>query len=120
MRSAIVLLLISEIIATLGVAAVTLYIFRRRERERFLLWFGLFSILYSVVLVVRNSVFRMGFGQPQTIGLVVDHLITLSTAVPGLLLFEDFYGRGWRGLLRLPRLELLCCRRRHRPEKMGI
>lgn len=100
MRSAIVLLLISEIIATLGVAAVILYAFRRRERERFLLWFGLFSILYAVVLVVRNSVFRLGFGQPQTIGLAVDHLITLSTAVPGLLLFEDFYGRGWRGLLR--------------------
>ena len=100
MRSAIVLLLISEIIATLGAAAVTLYVFRRREREKFLLWFGLFSILYAVVLAVRNSVFRMAFGQPHTIGLVVDHLITLSTAVPGLLLFENFYGRGWRGLLR--------------------
>ena len=100
MRSAIALLLISEIIATLGVASVTLYAFRRRERERFLLWFGLFSVLYAVVLVVRNSVFRLGFGQPQTFGLVVDHLITLSIAVPGLLLFEELYGRGWRGLLR--------------------
>lgn len=87
-------------IATLGVAAVILYGFRRRDREKFLLWFGLFSILYAVVLIVRNSAFRMGFGQPQTIGLAIDHIISLSTVVPGLLLFEDFYGRGWRASAR--------------------
>ena len=99
-RSTIALLLISDVIATLGVAAVTLYVFRRRDRERYLLWFGLFSILYAIVLIVRNSAFRLGFGQPQAIGLAVDHLISLSTVVPGLLLFEDFYGRGWRSSLR--------------------
>jgi len=99
-RSVIILLLISELIATFGVAAVILHVFRRRDRERFLLWFGLFSILYAVVLIVRNSAFRMGFGQPGAIGLAVDHLISLSTVVPGLLLFEEFYGRGWRNSVR--------------------
>jgi hypothetical protein len=83
-QSAIILLLISEMIATLGVAAVTLYVFRRRDRERFLLWFGLFSMLYAAVLILRNSAFRLGFGQPQAIGLAIDHVIILSTAVPGL------------------------------------
>jgi sigma-B regulation protein RsbU (phosphoserine phosphatase) len=99
-RSAITLLLISDVMATLGAAAVTLYAFRRRSQERFLLWFGLFSILYAVVLIVRNSAFRLGFGQPQAIGRAVDHFISLSTVVPGLLLFEDFYGRGWHASLR--------------------
>jgi sigma-B regulation protein RsbU (phosphoserine phosphatase) len=42
----------------------------------------------------------MGFGEPQAVGLAVDHLISLATVVPGLLLFEDFYGRGWRASLR--------------------
>jgi sigma-B regulation protein RsbU (phosphoserine phosphatase) len=42
----------------------------------------------------------MGFGQPQSIGLAVDHVISLSTVVPGLLLFQDFYGRGWRDSVR--------------------
>jgi sigma-B regulation protein RsbU (phosphoserine phosphatase) len=93
-------LLISDIIATLGGAAVILYAFRRRSQERFLLWFGLFSILYAVVLIVRNPALRAGFGQPHAIGLAVDHLISLSTVVPGLLLFEDFYGRGWHASLR--------------------
>ena len=100
MRSAIVLLLISDVIAAFGVAAVTLHAFRRRDRERFLLWFGLFSILYAAVLIARNSAFRLGFGQPQAIGLAVEHLISLSTAVPGLLLFQEFYGRGWHASLR--------------------
>jgi phosphoserine phosphatase RsbU/P len=99
-RSAIILLLISDIIAMLGAAAVTLYAFRRRAHERFLLWFGLFSILYSVVLIVRNSAFQLGFGQPQAIGLAVDHILSLATVVPGLLLFENFYGRGWHASLR--------------------
>ena len=100
MRNTVALLLISNVIATLGVAAVTLYVFRRRDRERFLLWFGLFSILYATVLIVRNSAFRLGFGQPHAIGLAVEHFISLATVVPGLLLFEDFYGRGWRASVR--------------------
>ena len=100
MQNAIILLLISEMIATLGVAAVTLYVFRRRDRERFLLWFGLFSILYAAVLILRNTAFRLGFGQPGAFGLAVDHVSSLATAIPGLLLFEDFYGPGWRASLR--------------------
>lgn len=99
-RSTIALLLISDVIATLGVAAVTLFVFRRRDRERFLLWFGLFSILYATVLTVRNSAFQLGFGRPQAMGLAVEHFISLATVIPGLLLFEDFYGRGWRASVR--------------------
>ncbi len=100
MRAAITLLIVSTVIVALGAAAVTVYAIRLRHREKFLLWFGLFSILYGLVLMVRNSVFRLAFGQPQNIGLYVERLIAVSTVVPGLLLFEEFYGRGWRSSLR--------------------
>jgi sigma-B regulation protein RsbU (phosphoserine phosphatase) len=99
-HAAVILLIVSTFIATLGGAAVTVYAFRWRRRERFLLWFGLFSILYGIVLIVRNSVFRLGFGQPQGIELSLERLISLSTIVPGLLLFGEFYGPGWRSSLR--------------------
>jgi phosphoserine phosphatase RsbU/P len=99
-RAAITLLIVSTVIVALGAAAVTVYAIRLRHREKFLLWFGLFSILYGLVLIVRNSVFRLGFGRPQNLGLSVERLIALSTIVPGLLLFEEFYGRGWRSSLR--------------------
>jgi hypothetical protein len=64
-------------------------------RERFLLWFGLFSILCGTVLVVKSSGLRLAFGQPQSMGLSAERLISLSTIVPGLSLREEFYGRGW-------------------------
>ena len=100
MGAAITLLIVSTVIVALGAAAVTVYAIRVRHRERFLLWFGLFSILYGLVLIVRNSVFRLGFRPPQNIGLYVERLIAVFTIVPGLLLFEEFYGRGWRSSLR--------------------
>jgi sigma-B regulation protein RsbU (phosphoserine phosphatase) len=99
-RGAITLLMVSTAILTLGTAAVILYVSRRRVHERSVLYFGLFSILYGIVLVVRNPAFRLGFGQPQSIGLFIEHLISLATIIPGLLLFEEFYGRGWRSSLR--------------------
>ncbi|MDT7817791.1 MAG: hypothetical protein QOJ42_7707, partial [Acidobacteriaceae bacterium] len=100
MRAAITLLIASTLIVALGAAAVTVYAIRVRHREKFLLWFGLFAILYGLVLIVRNSVFRLGFGEPQDFAVYVERLIALSTIVPGLLLFEEFYGRGWRSSLR--------------------
>jgi phosphoserine phosphatase RsbU/P len=99
-RAAITLLIASTVIVALGAAAVIVYAIRLRHREKFLLWFGLFSILYGLVLIVRNSVFRLGFGEPLNFGVYVERLIALSTIVPGLLLFEEFYGRGWRSSLR--------------------
>jgi phosphoserine phosphatase RsbU/P len=99
-RAAITLLIVSTVIVALGAAAVTVYAIRLRHREKFLLWFGLFSILYGLMLFVRNSVFRLGFGQPENIELYIERLIALSAIVPGLLLFEEFYGRGWRSSLR--------------------
>jgi sigma-B regulation protein RsbU (phosphoserine phosphatase) len=99
MRSAIALLMVSTVIVTLGSAAVLFYASRRKLRERSVLWFGLFSILYGIVLVVRNPAFGQGFGQPEGIGLSIGRLLSLSTIVPGLLLFEEFYGRGWRSSL---------------------
>ena len=78
MRSAITLLIVGAIVVTLGVAAVTVYAFRRRAHERFLLWFGLFSILYGIVLIVRNSAFRLAFGQPDGIELSVERFMFVN------------------------------------------
>ena len=43
MRGAITLLIVGAVIVTLGSSAVFVSALRRRVRERFLLWFGLFS-----------------------------------------------------------------------------
>ncbi len=100
MRTAITILMVSTVIVTLGTAALMFYASRRKVREKSVLWFGLFSILYGVVLVVRNPAFRQGFGQPDAIELSIESLTSWLMIVPGLLLFEDFYGPGWRSSLR--------------------
>jgi sigma-B regulation protein RsbU (phosphoserine phosphatase) len=99
-RDAIAILIVGSVIVTLGTAAIIVHAFRRRSRERFLLWFGLFSISYGMVLVIRNEVFRIGFGNPGVVGLSLERLISLATIIPGILLFEEFYGFGWRASIR--------------------
>jgi hypothetical protein len=38
-------------IAALGSCAIVVYAFRRKPRERVLLWFGLFAAPYGVILI---------------------------------------------------------------------
>jgi phosphoserine phosphatase RsbU/P len=97
---AIAILIVGTVIVTLGAAAIAVYVFRRRSRERFLIWFGLFSLLYGTVLVTRNTAFRLGFGQPAGLWHLLERIVGMLTIVPGLLLFEEFYGRGWRSSIR--------------------
>ena len=99
-QSAIALLIVGTMISTLGAAAIVVHVFRRRVHERFLLWFGLFSILYGTVLIVRNPVFRLVFGQPQEAWISIERLLSLATIIPGFFLLEEFYGRGWRSSIR--------------------
>jgi hypothetical protein len=61
---------------------------------------GSLLLLQGIVLVVRTPAFRLGFGQPEGIELSVEPLLSLSTSVPGLLHFEEFYGREWRSSIR--------------------
>jgi hypothetical protein len=85
-RSAITLLIVGAVIVTLRCRCCHCVCLSARAHERFLLWFSLFSILDGIVLVARNSAFRLGFGQPERIELSVERLIGFSTSVPGLLL----------------------------------
>jgi hypothetical protein len=56
-RDAITLRIIGAVGATLGSAAVTVYVFGGGPHEKFLLWFGSFSILYGIVLVPEILLF---------------------------------------------------------------
>jgi sigma-B regulation protein RsbU (phosphoserine phosphatase) len=42
----------------------------------------------------------MAFGEPQGWWPFISRFVELATIVPALLLFEDFYGRGWRSSVR--------------------
>lgn len=100
MRTEILTFIVSVTICLIGGVALAAYALRSRSKERDLLWVGLFALLYGADLVLRNPVFEVGFGSTHEIALLIPRISNACSIVPGLLLFEEFYGPGWRSLLR--------------------
>lgn len=100
LRQDLPLLILGSIIAAIGVGAVVVHLFRRRSGERVLLWFGLFAGPYGLRLLTSTTPFQMALGQSLGFWPYVSKLIEFAIMVPALLLFEDFYGKGWRSSVR--------------------
>jgi sigma-B regulation protein RsbU (phosphoserine phosphatase) len=99
-RGDLLLVMLGSVIAAIGLGALGVHVFRRRYRERFLLWFGLFACPYGLRLLSNTSTFRLAFGEPQRPWLFIAVFVDLAMIIPALLLFEDFYGKGWRSSVR--------------------
>jgi sigma-B regulation protein RsbU (phosphoserine phosphatase) len=100
LRRDLPLVILGSIIAAIGVAAVVAQLSRWQSRERVLLWFGLFAGPYGLRLLTNTTPFQMAFGEPQRFWPFVSRFVEFATIVPALLLFEDFYGKGWRSSVR--------------------
>jgi sigma-B regulation protein RsbU (phosphoserine phosphatase) len=100
MRTEILTFIVSLTICLIGGVALAAYTIRSRSKERDLLWVGLFAVLYGADLVLRNPVFQLGFGSTHKMALFTPRILSACSIVPGLLLFEEFYGQGWHSLLR--------------------
>ena len=100
LRGDLLLVILGSIIAAIGVAAVVVHLSRWQSGERVLLWFGLFAGSYGLRLLTNTTPFQMAFGEPQGVWPFVSKLVEFATLVPALLLFEDFYGKGWRSSVR--------------------
>ena len=100
LREDLPLLILGSIIAGIGLAAVVVQLSRWQSGERVLLWFGLFAGPYGLRLLANTIPFQMAFGEPQRFWPFVGRLVDFATMVPALLLFEDFYGKGWRSSVR--------------------
>lgn len=93
-------MILGSILAAIGLAAMVVYLARRQSGERVLLWLGLFSGPYGLLLLTNTTPFQMAFGEPHGVWPFVSKLVEFATLVPALLLFEDFYGKGWRSSVR--------------------
>ncbi len=91
---------LGSIIAAIGLAALVIAALRWRSRERVLLWFGLFAGPYGVRLIGSSFTVQLAFGQQQRVWPFVWRFVELATIVPALLLFKEFYGKGWRSSVR--------------------
>lgn len=100
LRHDLPLVVLGSIIAAIGLAAFLLQLFRWKSRDRVLLWLGLFAGPYGVRLLTNTIPFQIAFGEPHKYWPFASRLIEFATIVPALLLFEDFYGKGWRSSVR--------------------
>jgi sigma-B regulation protein RsbU (phosphoserine phosphatase) len=60
----------------------------------------LFTGPYGVRLLSNTVPFKLAFGEPQRFWQFVGTFVDLGVIVPALLLFQEFYGRGWRSSVR--------------------
>jgi phosphoserine phosphatase RsbU/P len=100
LREDLPLVILGSIIAAIGVAAVVVHLSRWQSGERVLLWFGLFAGPYGLRLLTNTIPFQMAFGEPQRFWPFINKFVEFATLVPALLLFQDFYGKGWRSSVR--------------------
>lgn len=100
LRADLPLVILGSIIAAIGLAAIVVHLSRWQSGERVLLWFGLFAGPYGLRLIANTIPFQMAFGEPQKFWPFVNKFVEFATLVPALLLFEDFYGQGWRSSVR--------------------
>jgi sigma-B regulation protein RsbU (phosphoserine phosphatase) len=83
-------------IFTIGTLSLCAHVASALSRERILLWFGLFAAPYGLALVYRSILVPEGNNWLELLEVVVGKLIGLASSIPALLLFQEFYGKGWR------------------------
>jgi sigma-B regulation protein RsbU (phosphoserine phosphatase) len=92
----LLLVMVGTAIFTIGFLSLCAHFTSALSRERILLWFGLFAAPYGLALVYRSVLVPEGNNWVELLEVVVGKLIGLAASIPALLLFQEFYGKGWR------------------------
>src|SRR5260370_4207708 len=83
-------------IFTVGLLSLCAHFASALSRERILLWFGLFAAPYGLALILRSILIPEWDARVDVVGVIVGRLMGLASSIPALLLFREFYGKGWR------------------------
>jgi phosphoserine phosphatase RsbU/P len=93
-------LFLASVILFVALAAMAVWLFRSRRKERILLWFGLLALIYGLRELIKNPLVRLTFGITQYWR---DYLVSWGdflVMIPAVLVIEDIFGRGWRSSIR--------------------
>ena len=91
---------LSTVILAGALMALALWLWRSNFKERILLWFGLFALIYSIRELTKNELILMAFGISRGTRDLVVSWMDFLVVVPGVLFFEEVLGQGWRSSLR--------------------
>jgi len=92
----LLLVMTGSSIFTVGILALCAHFSSAVLRERILLWFGLFAAPYGMALIGRCILILQWGGSADQIIVDLGRVTYLATSIPALLLFQEFYGPGWR------------------------
>jgi sigma-B regulation protein RsbU (phosphoserine phosphatase) len=92
----LLLVMTGSSIFTVGVLSLCAHFSSAVLRERILLWFGLFAAPYGLALVCRRILFPQSDGTAELIIVDLGRVLGLAASIPALLIFQEFYGQGWR------------------------
>jgi sigma-B regulation protein RsbU (phosphoserine phosphatase) len=92
----LLLVMTGSAIFTVGILSLCAHFSSAVLRERILLWFGLFAAPYGLALVCRSILIPQWDGSSEYTFVVLGRVIGLASSIAALLLFQEFYGQGWR------------------------
>src|SRR5580693_1000203 len=98
-RWAILSLGICAILLTIGVIATGVFLFRKKNTDRTLLYFGVFVILYAVRMLMREHPLLSVFAIPPAVAGHIDRVITFTILLPNLFLFLEIVEARWRRII---------------------
>ena len=92
--------MVAAVIVTIGLTTIALYwLARRTRRDRALLSFGVFAVLYGVRALADTEPVSLAVGLPEIFWRYLIAVITYAISLPILFLLIDIFP-GWRKVLR--------------------
>jgi sigma-B regulation protein RsbU (phosphoserine phosphatase) len=91
---------IGFVLLSIGLAGLTLFLFRRRSRDFTLVYFSSFSILYAIRLLFREDIMRSLFPTSQSALDYLDLTIDCFIAIPFILFLIQIVEPRWKNVLR--------------------
>jgi phosphoserine phosphatase RsbU/P len=81
------------VLLTIGVAAIALYLLRRKSGDLTLIYFGLFSVMYAIRLLANLRTIRSIFDRPELFWTYINWIITCTIVLPfGLFVYQMVSG----------------------------
>jgi hypothetical protein len=80
---------VGAILLAIGLIAMGIFLFRKKNTDRSLLYFGVFVILYAVRILIRAHPLLSVFAISPTVASHIERAITFTIILPSLFLFLE-------------------------------
>jgi serine phosphatase RsbU (regulator of sigma subunit) len=91
---------VGAILLAIGLIAMGIFLFRKKNTDRSLLYFGVFVILYAVRILIRAQPLLSVFAISPTVASHIERAITFTIILPSLFLFLEVVEAHWHRVVR--------------------